>query len=219
MAFDLRQVEVAAAAAVVVEEVEAEVEQARRDRCAVESRASPPGASRAAARAAWRSARSADTASRPVSKVIVRWIASVRLIWPSMKFCQVGEFASSKSAMKTARAGVERVDHHLPVDRTGDLDAPVLQLVRHRSDAPVALADVRRLGRKSGSSPPRRRSVRAARAARCSRRRGPNSRSSSVRNSIASGASTASASMRRSLRETTSRSDRTFSSRVSRPPG
>jgi hypothetical protein len=46
------------------------------------------------------------------------------------------------------RAGVERVDDHLPVDGAGDLDSPVLQLGRHRRDAPVALAQVARLGEK-----------------------------------------------------------------------
>ena len=37
----------------------------------------------------------------PVSSEIVRSSASVRFRWPSMQFSQVGEFASSKSAMKT----------------------------------------------------------------------------------------------------------------------
>jgi len=43
------------------------------------------------------------------------------------------------------RARVERIDHHLPVYRPGDLDAAVLQLGRHRFDLPVALAHVFRL--------------------------------------------------------------------------
>ena len=41
------------------------------------------------------------TASRRVENEIVRRTASRRLSWPSMLFAQVGEFASSKSAMKT----------------------------------------------------------------------------------------------------------------------
>ena len=38
-------------------------------------------------------------------------------------------------------AGVERVDHHLAIDRAGDLDAPVLEVGGHRRDLPVRLAD------------------------------------------------------------------------------
>ena len=45
-----------------------------------------------------------------------------------------------------ARAGVQRVDDHLAVDRAGDLDAAVLQVGRRGGHAPVALADLPRLG-------------------------------------------------------------------------
>jgi hypothetical protein len=44
------------------------------------------------------------------------------------------------------RARVERVDHHLAVDGAGDLDAAVAQVHRRRRDAPGAASDVRRLG-------------------------------------------------------------------------
>ncbi len=44
-----------------------------------------------------------------------------------------------------AGAGVERVDGHLPVGRTGDLHAPVLERVPRRGDPPVARADGRGL--------------------------------------------------------------------------
>ncbi len=44
------------------------------------------------------------------------------------------------------RARVERVDHHLAVDRPGDLDPAVLEVGRRRPDAPVAFADRSRLG-------------------------------------------------------------------------
>ncbi len=40
------------------------------------------------------------------------------------------------------RPRVERVDHHLPVDRAGDLDAPVGDLGGERRDPPVASAHV-----------------------------------------------------------------------------
>src|SRR5207249_10614430 len=43
------------------------------------------------------------------------------------------------------RAGIERVDYHLPVHGTGDLDAPLEQVGTDRRDGPVALADVARL--------------------------------------------------------------------------
>ena len=56
----------------------------------------------------------------------------------STMLSQVGAQESSKSAMKTLAPRVERVDDHLAVDRAGDLDAPVLQVRRHRRHAPVA---------------------------------------------------------------------------------
>ena len=42
-------------------------------------------------------------------------------------------------------AGIERVDHHLAVDRAGDLDAAVSQVLGQRRHLPVAGADVRGL--------------------------------------------------------------------------
>src|SRR6185436_7677187 len=47
------------------------------------------------------------------------------------------------------RAGVQRVDHHLPLDGAVDLDAAVEQVVRQRRDLPVARADLGRV-RKEG---------------------------------------------------------------------
>src|SRR5581483_5017252 len=44
-----------------------------------------------------------------------------------------------------ARARVERVDHHLALDRARDLAAPVEQVGGSRRDAPLALADRARL--------------------------------------------------------------------------
>ena len=46
-------------------------------------------------------------------------------------------------------AGVERVDHHLAVARTGDLDAAVVQGRPGRRDRPVPLADLLGLVEKS----------------------------------------------------------------------
>ena len=39
--------------------------------------------------------------------------------------------------MKQSRAGVQRVDHHLAIDRPGDFHAPVLQVRRDRIDLPI----------------------------------------------------------------------------------
>ena len=63
--------------------------------------ASRAGASRAGGRRASRSPRSAGRSSRPVSSSIVPRTASARFSWPSTTLSQVGESASSKSAMKT----------------------------------------------------------------------------------------------------------------------
>src|SRR6185437_1250784 len=48
------------------------------------------------------------------------------------------------------RAGVEGVDDHLAVGRTGDLDAAVLEAGRLGLDRPVALADLAGLGEEVG---------------------------------------------------------------------
>ena len=47
-----------------------------------------------------------------------------------------------------AGAGVQGVDHHLPVDRAGDLDAPVRQVGRNRRDGPLAGAHAGSFGKK-----------------------------------------------------------------------
>ena len=49
-----------------------------------------------------------------------------------------GEFESSKSAMNTFAPEFQRVDHHLAVDRTGDLDAPIGDVGGDRRDGPIA---------------------------------------------------------------------------------
>ena len=51
---------------------------------------------------------------------------------------------------ENARAGVERVDDHLAVDRAGDLDPAVLDVGRHRRAGPVGLANRARLGQEIG---------------------------------------------------------------------
>jgi hypothetical protein len=49
------------------------------------------------------------------------------------------------------RAGVQRVDDHLAVDRTGDFDTPVLEIGGDRADGPVAAAYGSGLGEKVGA--------------------------------------------------------------------
>ena len=41
-----------------------------------------------------------------------------------------------------ARAGVEGVDHHLGLGRSGDLDPPIVEIGRGRRDGPIGLADL-----------------------------------------------------------------------------
>ena len=48
------------------------------------------------------------------------------------------------------RARVQRIDDHLAVDRTGDLDPAVEKVGRNRGDLPVAVTDRFRLGEKVG---------------------------------------------------------------------
>ena len=81
-------------------------------------------------------------------KLIVRRMASRRLIWPSTMFPHVGEFASSKSAMNIFRAGVQRIDHHLAIGRSRDLDPPIPQILRDRRAGPIALANLFRFRQK-----------------------------------------------------------------------
>ena len=52
-----------------------------------------------------------------------------------------------------AGAGIERVDHHLAVDRTGDLDPAVQQVPGQRRHAPIRLADGAGFGGEIGPGP------------------------------------------------------------------
>ena len=63
---------------------------------------------------------------------------------------QVGEQASSKSAMIDLRAGVQRIDHHLAVDGAGDLDAAIHEVGGQRRDLPGAVAHGSRLRQEIG---------------------------------------------------------------------
>ena len=181
MALHLGQVEIRARAAarqcrVVVGEVQREVEQASRTPARRRpARAFPAGASRAAAPSASPVARRGGSPCRwpDRAKLIVRCTASLRLTWPCTMFSQVGVAGVLEIGHEGLRRGIQRVDDHLAVDRTGDLHAAVLQIGRHRRDAPVARADrARVLGRKSGSAPASSSAWRLHRAASSSSRRG-----------------------------------------------
>ena len=133
------------------------------------ARAARAGASRAAARGASRPRRSGGSCFSPVSSEIVRStrVDQVRLaldhVRPGrrVRVLEVGH--------EDLRARVERVDHHLPLGRAGDLDAPVLEVGRRLGDLPVALADL--AASPAGSPAARRR--RAAAAAPSRRRAAP----------------------------------------------
>ena len=105
MRFELRQVVVRAGAAReqlhrVVEEVQAEVEQAPRHRPAVEEHVLLVQVPAARARDEHRrAARSAGSACRTARGRSSRRTASIRFAWPETMLSQVGQFASSKSAM------------------------------------------------------------------------------------------------------------------------
>ena len=64
----------------------------------------------------------------------VPWTASIRFAWARTTLGQVGESESSGSTAEARRAGVERVDHHLPVGGTGDFDVAFGESGRRRGD-------------------------------------------------------------------------------------
>ena len=228
VALELRQVEVRArcrarALARVVEEVEPEVEEAaptpaRRRR----ARAPRRGASRAAARRASRCVRPSRYALP--SGVVKRERAADRVhagcACPSTTFSQVGDERVLEVGHEDARARVERVDHHLALDRPGDLDAPVVEVRGRRRDAPVAVRGCRASGRKSSARagvealPARRAGAREQLAARVAERRA----CSRPTNASASGVSTRSECVRRPSPATSSggRSGRRHGSAVRR---
>jgi hypothetical protein len=75
--------------------------------------------------------------------VIVRRIASRRLMWPVEHVLPGRRGGVLEVGHENLGAGVERVDHHLAVDGPGDLGAAVLQVGGRGRDAPVRIvADV-----------------------------------------------------------------------------
>ena len=201
VALHLGQIEVRARAARhqrlrVVEEVQAEVERAHPARGLPSTRTCFSGRCQPRGRTSKRrdlslSAYFLPSGLREADRALDR-IAQVDLALRST-LSQVGVSESSKSAMNTLRAGVERVDDHLAVDRAGDLDAAILQVGGNRRDAPLGLANLARLRQKVGQ----RAGVdfaSGARRAQCSSAatRSPKRRVRSTTNSMACGVRTVS---------------------------
>ncbi len=146
MRLELGQVEVAPVPAVVAQVVQPEVEQPARDRASVDFEVTLDQVP--AARPHEQHGHlvgqpvlllRGDELDRPLERV--RQVAlALDAVLPG------GRIRVLEIGHEHLRAGVERVDHHLPLDRPGDLDAPVGDLVGKRGNPPVAGADLRRPG-------------------------------------------------------------------------
>ena len=153
MAFHLGKIHVGAGAlleerARVVEQIEPEVHEARRGRCAVHEEVAlgqmpatrPPHQGRRAVVQPVRLAR--DVQRERSAHRIHEILLSRHDVRPrgGAGVLQIGH--------EDARTGVEGVDHHLPVHRPGDLDAAVGEVGRSGRNLPCRLAHRRRLGGK-----------------------------------------------------------------------
>ena len=154
VALQLRQVEVRAGPAAqrlggVVEEVEAGIEQAGRDRPAVHQQV---------ALLEVPAARPHEEGRRPLVQA-VGLLGSLEGERAADRVLH-GELAADdvrpgraegvlEVGHEDAGARVEGVDHHLRLGRPGDLDPPVVEVGRRRRHAPGRGADVRRLGQEA----------------------------------------------------------------------
>jgi hypothetical protein len=82
---------------------------------------------------------------------MVRRTASRMFSWPVSWLSQFGRVRILEVGHVAVRARVQRIDHHLALDRTGDLHAAALQRLRDRGDLPVAVADVLGLRQEVGA--------------------------------------------------------------------
>ncbi len=152
MRFQLRQIEIGAGAARrqllrVVEEIESEIEQAARHRPAVDRDvllrqvpAARPhqqhgGLLVEAIGLAAAAIVECDLAAHGVHQVAL----AVELVGPGRR----GRILEIRHV--AGGAGIERVDHHLAIDRAGDLGPAVEQILGQRRHLPVAGADLRGL--------------------------------------------------------------------------
>jgi hypothetical protein len=78
-------------------------------------------------------------------------VAHVRLAFDEV--LPAGRVGVLEVSHEDARSGVERVDDHLPVDGSGDLDAPVRKVLRDRRPLKVRLAHRARLGQEIEALP------------------------------------------------------------------
>ena len=151
MRLHLGQIKVRAAAARrellrVVEEVEREVEEAGRDRLAIDEQMfleQVPAAR-------------TDEQRRRLFVELILLLAAVERDGAADRVAEVDvaiEVVRPRRRVRVfevghedVRAGVERVDHHLAVDRAGDLTAPVAEVGRRLGHTPLGVADVLRVG-------------------------------------------------------------------------
>ncbi len=127
----------------VVEEVESEIEQAkRRWACHPPRNAFPPDASRAVAPATlppWIEvvalALGTDIADGALDRIAEIDLA-FEIVLPG------GRIRVFKIRHENIGAGVQRIDDHLAIDRARDLHTAVEQIVRNGRDRPFCLADV-----------------------------------------------------------------------------
>ena len=152
VAFEFRQVEIRPAAAGeqflrVVEEIEREVEDATGNRLAVDQNMflGQVPASRTHEEDGGLFVQPVGLAFRrrvvdPAADRIAQIDVALEVVVPlrRVRVLEVGH--------EHARAGVERIDDHLAVDRSGDLDAAIHDVGRDRCAGPVAFADRTRLG-------------------------------------------------------------------------
>ena len=83
----------------------------------------------------------------------MRSMASVRLTLALQQVLPGGGEGVLEVGHEDLGPRVEGVDHHLAVDRAGDLHPPVLEVGRHRGHAPVALPHGARLGQEVRAHP------------------------------------------------------------------
>jgi hypothetical protein len=122
-----------------VEEVEAEVEQARRDRCAVDLDVALDEVP---------ASRPHDEGRQPIVEPVRLALGAVERELPTDGRPK-GRLATDdvrprrrqrvlEIGHEDAGARVEGVDHHLRLGRAGDLDPPIVEIGRCRRDGPLA---------------------------------------------------------------------------------
>ena len=119
----------------------------------------------------------------------MRSTASIRFACPSTQFVPGRRVRVLEVRHEDLRARVERVDHHLPIGRARDLDAPVLEVGGRLGDAPLAgpRGCAPSAGGSRGSAALVDLACRSSARASSSSRRGPSSRWSVATNSSAVG--------------------------------